>query len=422
MRARLYLGALALVVLFAASASAWAVPPTPQEPFFPVWPSRVQEDLSKIQRGFRGEFAVYLKELGTGTRYTYNAATPMYLASGVKVPVMVALFREVEAGRVSLDDELVLKPEDVRDGAPLLNYLRVGTPVTVNILLEAMIQQSDNVATDMIINHLGVDKVNQALKAEGLEGFGPITTLIDVRRLVYRNLDPRTAALSPADIFTLRVTNPLEARLDRLAEMLGEPPGRYSVAELDRAYRQYYEQGYNSAPVELMAALLERIVRGQAVSPRASQAMLEIMQGTQTGNRRVKAGLGADVTLAHKTGTQYQRTCDFGVFYLGPERPVIFAIAVKGGSRAAAEAVMAKVARSAYRHLSGDTSVEPEPEPALSDEVRATLDPEELELLEPTPPKPAPKKAPAGKKAGKKKKGSKKAKKAAAPPDDGAAL
>jgi len=70
------------------------------------------------------------------------------------------------------------------------------------------------------------------------------------------------------------------------------------LADLDRAFRQYYEQGYNSAPLELMAQLLERIVQGKAVSPRASKAMLEIMQGTQTGARRVKAGLGADVTLA----------------------------------------------------------------------------------------------------------------------------
>lgn len=395
---RVLLGLLFVV----APAAASAAPPPAPEPFFPVWPGRVQEDLSKVQRGFRGEFAVVLKDLSSGTRYTYNAATPMYLASGVKIPVMVALFREIEAGRVSLDDELVLKPEDVRDGAPLLNYLRVGTPVTVNILLEAMIQQSDNVATDMIINHIGVAKVNEALKAEGLAGFGPITTLLDVRRLVYRNLDPRTTALSPGDIFALRVTNPLEARLDKLAEMLGDEPGRYTLADLDRAFRQYYEQGYNSAPLELMAQLLERIVQGKAVSPRASKAMLEIMQGTQTGARRVKAGLGADVTLAHKTGTQYQRTCDFGVFYLAPDRPVVFAIAVKGGSRKAAEAVMAKVARSAYRHLSGDTTVEPEPEPIFSDEVRATLDPDELELLDPTA-RPGAKK-PAAATKGKKKK------------------
>ena len=193
--------------------------------------------------------------------------------------------------------------------------------------------------------------MNQVLEDEGIPGFGPITTLIDVRRLVYRHLDPRTAGFSPRDIFKLRVTRPLDARLDKLAEMLDERPGYFSFADLDRAYRAYYAMGYNSASVESMGYLLERIVRGRVVSKADSKRMVDVMLGTQTGRRRIRAGLDDDVPLAHKTGTQWRRTCDFGVFFMGPDRPVVFAIAVKGGSRRAAERVMAKIAKKAYDHL-----------------------------------------------------------------------
>lgn len=355
-----------------ARTSSTALPPRVLAP----WPVRLQTDVAKAQRRFRGEFALYVKDLKTGQRYTYNAATPMYLASGIKVPVMVALFKEVAAKRMSLDDELVLGPDDVRDGAPLLNYLRVGTPVTLRILLEAMIQQSDNAATDMIIDHLGVDMVNEVLPAEGVKGFGPITTLIDVRRLVYRELDPRTAHLSPRDIFRLRVTKPLKARLDKLAGMLDEAPGYFTPRELDRAYKSYYAQGFNSAPVEAMGALLERIVTGKAVSAKYSRQMLEVMLDTQTGVRRVRGGLGPDVPWAHKTGTQYRRTCDFGVFFIADDHPVVFAIAVKGGSRRAAEKVMSTLAKKAYRYIKpGRASYVAEAPP--------DFDPDEVELLDP---------------------------------------
>lgn len=335
------------------SGTASARPPEPAAvtPHLPIWPVELQSDVIKAQKRFKGEFALYVKDLSTGQKYTYNASTPMYLASGIKIPVMVALFREVNAGRVKLTDEIVFEREHVRDGAPLLNYLRVGTPVTLKILLDAMIQQSDNAATDLVIGHVGVDTVNQVLEDEGIPGFGPITTLIDVRRLVYRHLDPRTAGFSPRDIFKLRSTKPLDARLDMLAEMLDERPGYFKVADLDRAYRAYYAMAYNSASVESMGYLLERIVSGRVVSKAHSQRMVEVMLGTQTGRRRIRAGLDEDVLLAHKTGTQWRRTCDFGVFYMSPERPVVFAIAVKGGSRRAAEGVMARIARQAYWHL-----------------------------------------------------------------------
>lgn len=324
-----------------------------KKPFLPVWPVELQRDVMKAARRHSGEFAMYVKDLDSGVRYTFNAATPMYLASGIKILVMAALMKKLEAKEVSLSNELIYGPEDLRDGSPMLSYLREGTAVSIEILLEAMIQQSDNAATDMLIKHIGINAVRDLMTEEDLNGFGPVTTLLEVRRLVWQGIDRRTKSFTPRQIFDLRMTQPLDARLVKLTEMLDEPFGKYSLPDYYRAYEEYYARGYNSASMEKMGELLERIVTERLVSPSASRQMLKILRGTQTGVNRIRAGLPAYVELAHKTGTQFRRTCDFAVFFMPRGGPVIMAVAVKAGRmRTAREALMARLAERTYWHLS----------------------------------------------------------------------
>ncbi len=381
-----------------------------EEPHLPTWPVELQTDVVRIAKGFNGEFALYVKDLSTGVKYTYNANTPMYLASGVKVPVMIALFKQIRAGQTTLDEEMIYSAADVRDGAPLLSFLRVGTPVSLRILVEAMIQQSDNAATDMVIRHVGLDNVNAVLKEMGLEGFGPITTLLDVRRLVYRQIDTRTAAFSPQDIFSLGVTRPLEKRLLKFTQMLEEPPGTFTTSDYSRAFYDYYAQGYNTAPVSAMGELLEQLATGKVIDGAASEAMIKVMLGTETGRRRVRAGLPDSVPLAHKTGTQFRRICDFSVFYMSEKRPVVFAIAVKNSGRRRSEDVVARLAKRTYWHLASpaerrEAMRRPPPPPAPEDPLDG-LDPEEEDLLTPDLVKKPPPKKRKGKARRKKKRAS----------------
>ncbi|MCB9653422.1 MAG: serine hydrolase [Deltaproteobacteria bacterium] len=316
-----------------------------------AWQTGLQTDTIRAQRSFPGEIALLAKDLSTGQRYTFNAATPMYLASGIKLLVLAALFRQVEAGEINLDKEVTYAPKDVRDGAPLLNYTRVGAKLSIRTLAEAMIQRSDNAATDMIIERVGIEAVEQEVKNLDLLNVGRITTLLDVRRFVYRGIDRRLTSLSPMDIFELGVTRPLEARLDRVSEHLGEPAGKFTVADYVRAFDRYYAQGLNTAPVESMASFLEKLVAGQVVSPASSQAMLEIMLGTRTGRRRIRAGLPLGTALGHKTGTQFRRICDFGVFFMPDQRPIVLVVCVKGGRKRRAEQIIARLAQRTYFQL-----------------------------------------------------------------------
>ena len=321
------------------------------EVFVPQWPIDLQHDVVEEARKFSGEFAFIVKDLQSGAEYTYNGSTPVYLASGIKIPVLIALYQMVRDKEVRLYEKLDYTRDDVRDGSPLLAYLRPGTPLSMRVLAEAMIQRSDNAATDLLIKRIGIDRVNDALKQEGLEaGFGPITTLLDVRRLVYERIDGRAESLTPGKIFTLGMTRGLDARMALFGDYLKRPPRRYTKLDYMRGFESYYRQGYNSAPLTSMVALLEGLARGQVVSAAHSAEIVDIMAGTQTGRTRLRAGLPSDIRFAHKTGTQFRRTCDFGIVFMPDGRQVVITVVVTGG-RARGEALMARLARRAYWHL-----------------------------------------------------------------------
>ena len=253
--------------------------------------------------------------------------------------------------------------------------------MTVRLLLDAMIQHSDNAATDMLIRHVGLAAVNRALTKEGIFGFGPITTLLDVRRLVYREIDPRTSRFTPRDIFILGMAKTLEERMEKLAELIDEPPGTFTPAHYSQAFHRYYAEGHNTASVESMGELLERIALGKVISPRRSKEMIDIMLGTRTGSRRIRAGLPRDMRVAHKTGTQYRRIADFSVIYLGERRPIVFAVALKSSrSKKKSEEVIAQIVRRTTWHLTPPGRRSALTSPRL---VEPELDPEEIDLLHP---------------------------------------
>jgi beta-lactamase class A len=361
--------------------------------YFEQWPVDLQTEVTKVYRTFTGEIALYVKDLSTGVRYTHNSATPMYLASGVKMAIMVELFRQLQRKEVRLDEELIYGPLDVRDGAPVVSYLRPGTPVQIRILLEAMIQQSDNAATDMILRRIGVPNVNKGLVQEGIFGFGPITTLLDVRKLVYKEIDPSAMQLSPAEITSIGNAENVEARVAKLCELLHETPGTYTSADFDRAFKSYYRTGHNAAPLDAIGVFLERLAKRKLVSEEASRQMLEIMSGTQTGARRVRAGLPPGTRFAHKTGTQYKRICDFGIFYMAEDRPIAIAACVKGGqNRRKAEEVMAHLAQRTQWLMQPPEKRQPLPEVALPfpevDDTESKVAPDPPPVVVPKKQKP----------------------------------
>ena len=74
-----------------------------------------------------------------------------------------------------------------------------GKALSVRYLLDQMLIHSDNTASDMLIRLVGIEQVNAVTRELVPEGFGPITTLADVRRLIYGELHPAARTLSGKD-------------------------------------------------------------------------------------------------------------------------------------------------------------------------------------------------------------------------------
>ena len=92
---------------------------------------------------------------------------PMRAASMIKVYILGYLFEEVEAGRISLNETILLQSSDQVGGAGILSGYSVGTALTVDELAKLMITVSDNTATNILIHRLGMENINTYIVKHG---------------------------------------------------------------------------------------------------------------------------------------------------------------------------------------------------------------------------------------------------------------
>ncbi|MDO9406164.1 MAG: serine hydrolase [Polaromonas sp.] len=290
------------------------------------WPSRLQAELAKVDAQSKARIGVYVQDMDSGDSMSYKADLRWYLASTVKVPVAIAVLRGVEQDRYNLDTKVTLRASDYVDGAGQTNKQPVGKALSIRFLLDQMIIYSDNAATDMLIGLVGVGEVNAVLESLVPEGFTRITTLGDIRRMVYGNLTPAAGHLSGPELLLLH-RQPTDAdRLRLLAQLVDTPVARFQLKTLDAAWTAYYATGLNSGRLDAYGELLVKLAQGQALGPRYTDYLLKVMERVATGERRIKAALPPDAKFAHKTGTQRRRTCDSGIVRMageGPARRVI---------------------------------------------------------------------------------------------------
>lgn len=277
------------------------------------WSIRMQGELARLDAEGQPAIGVYVRDLDSGESLSYRAGQRWYIASLVKVPVAIAVLRGVERSQFSLDTRVTVRASDYVDGAGPTARQPVGTSLTVRYLLEQMIVLSDNTASDMLIDLVGIAEVNAVTQSLVPEGFARITSLGEVRRLIYSQLTPNARHLSGPDLLTLRSLRSDDERLQLLARLTDTPTQKFRLASLEAAYTAYYAQGVNSAGLDAYGELLSHIVDGRALTPRWTGYLLSLMERVATGAHRIKGGLPAGVRYAHKTGTQRYRICDAGL-------------------------------------------------------------------------------------------------------------
>ncbi|MGH2534408.1 MAG: serine hydrolase [Thermomicrobiales bacterium] len=146
--------------------------------------------------GFAGTVGLAVKHLGTGEEIRINADRVMPTASTIKVPILIELYRQVERGEVDLGRKLAATAETRTVGSGILRELSLGVELSVHDLATLMIVVSDNTATNMLIDLVGIERVNATL-AE----FGFARTRL-VRRLDFPAIGK--------DAHNLAVTTPAE--------------------------------------------------------------------------------------------------------------------------------------------------------------------------------------------------------------------
>ncbi|AVU12029.1 serine hydrolase [Halomonas sp. 'Soap Lake  len=285
-----------------------------------AWQGNLNARIAAIEEVFGGQLGVYVQNLASGEAYSWQADQPWYLASLVKVPVAAQVLAERQAGALSLDERLTLARSDYVDGAGPVNWHDPGTPITIRYLLEQMITVSDNTASDMLIDRVGLDEVNARARAMvaasggNPEVLGPIGKLVGVRQGVYGQLHPDARGLAGLDFIALR-EHSVNQRPAALARRLRVGRELLVQPDYDHAFDAYEATGENGGTLRAYGDVLASLHHGGMadLDTAQRQLLLAVMGRTRSGEHRLKQGMGSTFHFAHKTGTQHRRSCDAGI-------------------------------------------------------------------------------------------------------------
>jgi beta-lactamase class A len=265
----------------------------PAVAFVPPPVSALSSQLRTFARRQPGRIAFDVVDLTSGYSAGYEAGLSMPAASTIKIPVMVEVFRQLEAGRFDLNRRLTLLASDKDWGSGELCDAPSGSTYSISTLLGKMIDISDNTATNMLIRFIGRQNINHTMYSLGLR-HTQLTTDIRTEGYAIRN----ELRSSPGD----------------------------------------------------MALLLARMARQRLIDRWSSREMIAILKG-QEYNSLIPAVLPADIPIAHKTGTLHDTLNDVGIVYDQRAPYVIAVMTTDLPSLDDGESAIRGISRLAYRQM-----------------------------------------------------------------------
>lgn len=115
---------------------------------------------------FNGNYAIYANDYN-GNIISINEKEKFNAASCIKIFILVELFRQVYFKKKSLDEKLKYKKDNFVNGSGVLQYLTQGLELSVRDIATLMMIISDNVATNIMIDYLGINNINKTIKDLG---------------------------------------------------------------------------------------------------------------------------------------------------------------------------------------------------------------------------------------------------------------
>ena len=245
----------------------------------------LQRNIERIANGVKADWAIYIQFMASGDEIALNADVSMDTMSVIKLPLLVTLYRDLDAGRLHLDQRIVLETSHKRFGTGVLQYLDDGLTLTLRDAATLMIILSDNTATDLCFAGVGgPERVTRTMRQLGLVSIQASGLAFDWFRGLSTSMDPAYAGLSPEELFKK-----------------GYPP--LSPEELAKAREMFHFTGghpFALAHAREIGKLLEMIWNDQCASPNSCAAMRSILRFQQYRTRIPRYLFGASV--AHKTG------------------------------------------------------------------------------------------------------------------------
>jgi len=211
---------------------------------------------------------VFLIDLDTGNYVDVNGSASFPAASTIKLPVLIAFFQDVDAGKIHLDEMLTMQQDIIAGGSGTLQYKPAGTQYAALEVATKMITISDNTATNMLIARLGgMDALNQRFRTWGLTN----TTI------------------------------------------------RNQLPDL---------QGTNTTSPKELGNLMAIVSQGNLVSMPSRDLMLDILRRTQR-DTLLPSGLGTGARIYHKTGDIGTMLADTGLIVVPTGKRYIAAVMVQ---------------------------------------------------------------------------------------------
>jgi beta-lactamase class A len=268
--------------------------------------SELETSISK----FKGKtISVAAYDLHSAREILINADAMMHPASTMKVPVMMEVFRQAQAGLLSLDERLPIYNSfksivdgsdfalDEADDSELTLYKRIGETESIRELNRLMIVRSSNLATNLLMERVGTSRVDAFIKELGI-----------------------------ADMHVIR------------------------GLEDKKAYRLNIN---NSASARSSAHMMRLIAEGKVISREACDEMIQIMLG-QEFNESIPALLPSGVKVAHKTGWTGDFFHDIGIVFPPGRKPYAISLFTYGfpeDDESQAHKCMAEISRLIYSEL-----------------------------------------------------------------------
>jgi beta-lactamase class A len=227
--------------------------------------SSLDDQVKSLLNSFKGKVSLFAKNLDTGETYALNPDERVRTASTIKIAVMIEAFARVNEGKLKWTDEVVLTKEKKVGGSGILNELSDNLHLTLRDAVNLMMILSDNSATNLVLDVLTTDAVNARMESLGFKN-------IKIMRKVFA--------------------------------------GGESAAGKDPENKKY---GLGMATPREMVLVMEKLERGEIISPAVSKEMIELMKREQ-GRNAIGRSL-ADTPLASKYGALDRLRSSVAILY-----------------------------------------------------------------------------------------------------------